>query len=190
MNAPDPAALFLPAFEAAGVEYLVTGGVAAIAYGEPRLTNDIDIVLRLPSRQAATLLRQFDPARFYLPPLETVLEEVRRDQHGHFNLIELDTMLRADIYLAGRDPLQAWGFDHRRRVSLGAVEGWVGSPEYVILQKLRFCQQGASDRHLRDIGWMLRVSEAQIDRPLLERKVADLGLASYWERALAAPLDD
>src|SRR5690606_40215982 len=94
MSAPDPAALFLPAFEAAGVEYLVTGGVAAIAYGEPRLTNDIDIVLRLPSRLAATLLRQFDPERFYVPPLETILEEVRRDQHGHFNLIELDTMLR------------------------------------------------------------------------------------------------
>jgi hypothetical protein len=27
-----------------GIQYLVTGSVAAMAYGEPRLTNDIDIV--------------------------------------------------------------------------------------------------------------------------------------------------
>jgi len=26
---------------------MVTGGVAAIVYGEPRLTNDVDIVVRL-----------------------------------------------------------------------------------------------------------------------------------------------
>jgi hypothetical protein len=32
------------AFERLDIPYLVTGSVAAMAYGEPRLTNDIDIV--------------------------------------------------------------------------------------------------------------------------------------------------
>ncbi len=31
-------------FERLGIPYLVTGSVAAMAYGEPRLTNDVDIV--------------------------------------------------------------------------------------------------------------------------------------------------
>ena len=31
----------------AGVPYMVTGGVAAIVYGEPRLTNDVDVVLQM-----------------------------------------------------------------------------------------------------------------------------------------------
>ena len=31
------------AFEKLDIPYLVTGSVASMAYGEPRLTNDIDI---------------------------------------------------------------------------------------------------------------------------------------------------
>ena len=31
-------------FERNQIEYLVTGAIASAAYGEPRLTNDIDIV--------------------------------------------------------------------------------------------------------------------------------------------------
>ena len=33
--------------EAIGVEYLVTGGMASATFGEPRFTNDIDIVADL-----------------------------------------------------------------------------------------------------------------------------------------------
>ncbi|MFN3533265.1 MAG: hypothetical protein ACK41Q_12270 [Candidatus Brocadia sp.] len=33
------------AFEHLQISYLVTGSIAAMAYGEPRLTNDIDVVV-------------------------------------------------------------------------------------------------------------------------------------------------
>ena len=189
MNAPDPAALFLPGLEAIGVDYMVTGGVGAILYGEPRLTNDIDIVVRLSGRQAALLAKAFPADRFYVPPVETLREEAARERHGHFNLLDLDTMLRADVYVAGTDPLQAWGFARRRRMTLGVHEGWVAPPEYVLVQKLIYFRQGNSSKHLRDIAWMVRVSEALIDRPMLERKVRELCLDTQWATALATSLD-
>ncbi len=34
----------ITAFEELNIDYLVTGSIASMAYGEPRLTNDIDIV--------------------------------------------------------------------------------------------------------------------------------------------------
>ena len=37
------------AIEALGLEYLVTGSVATIYYGEPRFTNDLDVVVALPA---------------------------------------------------------------------------------------------------------------------------------------------
>jgi hypothetical protein len=38
--------------------YLVTGSIATILYGEPRFTNDLDVVVQLPS-EAAGLQAQF-----------------------------------------------------------------------------------------------------------------------------------
>jgi hypothetical protein len=168
---------------------MVSGGVGAIIYGEPRLTNDIDIVVRLAPRDAKGLVEAFPPGAFYVPPLDVMREEAEREQHGHFNLLHTETMLRADVYLAGRDPLQEWGLARRRRMALGSVEGWVAAPEYVILQKLLHYRSGGSPRHLRDIGWMLRVSEGLIDRPLLEAKIAELGLGPEWHSAREARLD-
>jgi hypothetical protein len=51
---------------------MVTGGLAAIIYGEPRLTNDVDIVLRLEPEDAERLLAGFPAPAYYAPPLETV----------------------------------------------------------------------------------------------------------------------
>ena len=39
-------ASFTARLESAGIRYMVTGSVASIVYGEPRLTHDVDIVLR------------------------------------------------------------------------------------------------------------------------------------------------
>ena len=35
--------LFVAPLERAGIRYAITGSVAGSAYGEPRLTNDVDI---------------------------------------------------------------------------------------------------------------------------------------------------
>ena len=48
------------------IPYLVTGAVASIAYGEPRLTNDIDIVADLKEDHVDHLVRAFPPDDFYI----------------------------------------------------------------------------------------------------------------------------
>ena len=189
VGAPDPVAPVLRRLEDAGLEYMLTEAVGEIVYGEPWLRNEIAIVLRLSTGEADHLVRQFPSEAFYVPPLEAIRTEATRARDGYFGLLDLETMLRADVHLVGFDPLQNWGLRRRRRVLLGAVEGWVAPPEYVIVQKLIYFKQGSSSKHLRDIACMLRVSEALIDRPLLERKVRELGLDAVWATALATPLD-
>jgi len=53
--------------------------------------------------------------------------------------------------------------------------------EYVILRKLEYFSIGGSDRHIRDIRSMLRLSGARIDFPELERWINREGLGSEWE---------
>ena len=44
MEPSDLLRLAAGTLERLGIQYLVTGSMASIAYGEPRFTNDIDIV--------------------------------------------------------------------------------------------------------------------------------------------------
>jgi hypothetical protein len=39
---------FVAVMERLKIRYLVTGSMATMAYGEPRFTNDIDVVVALP----------------------------------------------------------------------------------------------------------------------------------------------
>ena len=124
---------------------------------------------------------QFPSTDFYCPPVETIAEEARRDAFGHFNLLHLESDARADVYLAGADPLARRGLDARRTVQLVGQQVPIAPPEYVILHKLRFRQQGASERHLRDIRGMLRVLSDSVDIAALEREAIAFGLLVQWQ---------
>jgi hypothetical protein len=99
---------------------------------------------------------------------------------GMFNLIHHATQFKADIYVAANDSLHLWALQNRRRVDLDGGGLWVAPPEYVIIRKLEYFREGHSDKHVRDIRFMLAASS--IDRPMMEREVAQRGLESEWQR--------
>ncbi len=162
------------------IPYMATGAVAAIVYGEPRLTLDLDLVLQLGPDVASGFLESYPTAEFYVPPLEVVREEVRRASGGHFNLLHRDSGLRADIYLASDDPLDRWGLARRRQETVGGEPVWIAPPEYVIVRKLEYFRAGGSSKHLDDIRAILRVSGPGIERDSLNRFVRERGLSEEW----------
>lgn len=180
MRPTDVITVFAPPLLASGIEWMVAGGVAAIVYGEPRFTQDLDIVVSLLPAHAGALADQFPDSAFYCPPVEVIAEEAARDAYGHFNVLHLETDARADVYLAGLDPLARRGLDAARRVTLAGFTVPLAPPEYVILHKLRFRQQGASERHLRDIRAMLRVLGDSVDTGQLRADAAAMGLEVEW----------
>ncbi len=184
--APELFARLLRPLHATGLPYMVTGGLAAIVYGEPRLTNNVDVVVRLRPSDAARLIAAFPAGSSYVPPIETIREEAARPAHGHFNILDLETTLRADIYCAGEDPVAAWGLEHRRAVTFGDEQVWIAPIPYVIVLKLRYFRESGSDRHLRDIGAMRRLSGDIIDQQALLGLIARLGLETEWRQALDA----
>lgn len=185
-GADDLESAFLRPLDATGVAYAVTGGYAAIIYGEPRLTVDVDIVVSLRPRDVEAFLRAFDPADYYVPPAEVIAEEMQRPSHGHFNLLHHETGLRADVYAVGENAFNAEVLAARRRVPLEHGALWVSPPEYVIAHKLTFRRDGGSDKHVRDVRAMLAVSGALIDRALLADLVARLGVRAQWDEVVGA----
>lgn len=55
------------ALERTGIPYRIVGSMASIAYGEPRYTNDIDVIVRLDLNQVDALCAAFPAVNWLLP---------------------------------------------------------------------------------------------------------------------------
>jgi elongation factor P hydroxylase len=97
-----------------------------------------------------------------------------------FNVIHHVTQFKADFYLTADDPLQHWALQHRRRIDLERDGIWVAPPEYVIVRKLEFLREGHSDKHVRDIRFILAATS--VDESFLDREVLQRSLQAEWER--------
>jgi hypothetical protein len=180
---PDLISLFVAPLEEAGLDsYMISGSVAAIEYGEPRATLDVDIALVISLSQIARLQDLFPSPAYYTPPHEVLELEIQRPARGHFNVIHIASGLKSDFYPARNHPLFPWALAHRHRVEISGIAVWLAPPEYVILWKLEFFREGGEEKHLRDIRGMLAVSHDRIDRSLIEQTVNMLGLQTPWRR--------
>ncbi|PYL60574.1 MAG: hypothetical protein DMF24_09740 [Verrucomicrobia bacterium] len=182
MALPKVATLIADRLNSAGIKWMATGSIAAMSYGEYRVTNDVDVVLVLSERDIEKLVAAFPLAEFYCPPEDVIRTEAAREEHGHFNLIHHETGFKADVYIAGKDALTSWALRQRQPVRLEESVIWLAPPEYVIIGKLEFYREGGSEKHLRDIRGMLAVTD--VDRALLEKEIAQRGLADVWRKLI------
>lgn len=181
MPEPELSLLFVRPLNRLGARYIVSGGIASILYGEPRLTNDVDFVVFLRVEDIRRLQEVFPSPEFYVPPAEVIAAEIARPQKGQFNVIHSDTGFKADFYTAGRDELNAWAFRNARRMEYRGEPIVVAPPEYVVVRKLEYYREGGSDKHVRDIRSMLKVSGDQINRAELDEWIRQRGLAAEWK---------
>ncbi|MEO7413620.1 MAG: hypothetical protein ABIZ81_09700 [Opitutaceae bacterium] len=185
MPLPDELILFALRLETIGAPYMVTGATAAILYGQPRVTNDLDVVLSLNDATRLALLSAFPESEFYVPPEAVIRAEQARHHRGHFNLIHHETGFKADIYLAGADPLHAWALPLRRRLSWSeGVEIMVAPPEYVVLRKLEFYREGRSAKHPADIRAIREITG--VDEIAMAPWLEQMGLGPLWEELKVA----
>lgn len=171
---------FIRRFNQANIRYMIGGSVAAMFYGEPRLTNDVDIVAFLNDSDIRRLPEAFPANEFHLPLPEIIAAEVARESTGHFNIIHFETAFKADVYPTGRDDLNAWGFRNKRNATYEGVETVFAPPEYVIVRKLEYYREGRSEKHVRDIRSMLAVSGDQIDHAALQEWIGRRGVQAEW----------
>lgn len=180
----DLVQLFVGPLDREGLEYAVTGSVASMLYGEPRFTNDVDVVLRLKPEEIGKLRSIFGGPDYYCPDAEVIRSEAARESGGHVNLIHSLTGLKADLYFAGNDSLKAWALRNRRRIDTGSGVVEVVPPEYVVLSKLLWYHEGGSAKHVRDIRSVIAVQGEALDLDEIRRRAEALGLADLWREVL------
>jgi hypothetical protein len=179
--------LILQALKAARIDYLLGGAIAEWAWGEPRATQDIDIVINLPIESVGKLSKELEKRDMLVPAeiiLDTLLEE-RADIP--INAIHVHSGLKADLYLVRPgDELRLSAFQRRQRVDYGPPIGpvYVHSPEDLILYKLLYFSISQQPKHPRDIAAILRAKKDQIDLSYIEGWATRLGLSLLWKEML------
>jgi hypothetical protein len=139
------------AIESVGGEYFVGGSVASSLQGEPRATNDIDIIVSIP-------LGKIDAFAAALGSRYEVDRDMLRDAllHGRScNIFFLPSVMKIDIFAVGPHAYDEIEFQRRRCVQVRATGEtlFVKSPEDTVLRKLLWFREGGgvSEKQWRDV---------------------------------------
>lgn len=162
--------------EAIGARYAIWGGLAVVAYGEPRFTQDLDILLSPDGFALPLFVRRLRETHYHVD--DVAVEQAVTG--GYFNVIHLHYHIKADFYVPVEPHLQAMiaarvylPFDEIRRAAYVTPAG-------VIEAKLWAYQDGQSTRHLDDIASIVRLQANKLDRARLDVVAARLGLLGAW----------
>jgi hypothetical protein len=174
------------ALEAAGIRYAVGGSWASTAFGEPRFTNNVDILADVTQQNLRVFLSHL-PDSFYADA-EEALSATRLGRP--FNVIHMQTALKFDIFPASAFPI---GKEELERAVLlensGLSKGpaWFVTPEDILLAKLYWFRLGGemSEVQWRDVIGLVRGCSATLDRGYLELAASKLAIESLLHRSLS-----
>ena len=179
--------LVIEALEAARVDYLIGGAIAEWAWGEPRATQDLDLVVKIPIKSVSKLSKELEK-RDMLIPAEIILDNILEDRADiPINAIHMYSGLKADLYpVRDGDELRQSAFQRRQLVDYGPPIGkvYIHSPEDLILYKLIYFGLSQQSKHSRDIAAILKSKKNDLDLEYIEGWVTRLGLVSIWKELL------
>lgn len=184
----SPADAFEPlrsALEQAGIRYAIGGSWASTAFGEPRFTNDVDIVVEFTEQNLERFLANM-PDTFYVDAAEA-LTAIRRGRP--FNVIYMPMAFKFDFFPAAAFTL---GMEELARAiyladtGLSKAPAPFVTPEDILLAKLHWFRLGGevSEVQWRDIQGIVRGCANTLDSGYLQQGAAKVGVRDLLDKAL------
>lgn len=166
------------------INYMLVGSFASSLHGEPRSTQDIDIVVDTDEDGLSRLLEDLPAGAWYVD--HTTARRALRSR-SQFNVIDMATVWKVDIIFRKADSHAQSAFSRRVRGRVGDVAVTAESAEDTVISKLRWAAlAGGSERQIRDVAGVLKVREGELDFDYVEVWVDRLGLRDMLDAAIAA----
>lgn len=167
------------------IPYMVVGGFAAIFYGEPRMTIDVDIVVDMKPRHIQPFVAAFPIPDYYVSE-EGIQDSLRRCYP--FNVIQPDTGAKIDIVPLPKDSFTRIVFQRRQRLEFdefGHSATFI-RPEDIIIAKLIAHRETGSDKHLNDARGVLVVQWQDLHLEAIQHQARVSGVLDLFEQLLEA----
>jgi hypothetical protein len=170
--------------ERLNIPYMVVGGFAAITYGEPRLTLDVDIVVDMQLRHVDDFVAAF-PIPDYYVSREGMLDSLMR--RFPFNIIKPNTGAKVDLVPLSSELITRAAFARRRHILYDEINRRAADfaiAEDVLIAKLQAYQQTGSEKHLRDARGILLTQWGRLDLGSIEQWARVTGMEETWQAML------
>lgn len=177
---------FTKLLERLDILYLVGGSVASSVHGEPRSTNDIDIVADIRPENLDAFVEAVS-TDYYVSP--TAARQAVRSG-ASFNVIHVGAAVKVDVFVAGSDQFNEERLRQHQLIEISddpPASIYIDTAEHSVLRKLEWFRRGGevSDRRWRDVVAILRLQGASLDRPHLTTWADRLGVSDLLQRAAA-----
>lgn len=162
--------------ESAGIQYMITGSIAANFYATPRMTRDIDIVIKVGEEDVENFFALF--SRDFYIDREMIKQAVRN--RGMFNIIHNEGIVKVDFIIRKDDEYRKTEFDRKNRIDFEGIKIYATSPEDLILSKLYWAKDTLSEVQIRDVKNLLRTPGLDMD--YMEKWAGRLGIKEIFKR--------
>ncbi|MBI5288362.1 MAG: nucleotidyltransferase [Chloroflexi bacterium] len=167
------------ALDSIGVDYLITGSVAAGFYSVPRMTRDLDVIID-PNPGDRAYLQKVLSEDFTVDP--DAVREAMLDR-TIFNAMTEETKIDFIV----RNPRMNPGpiFDRHREVLVDGVRLKLLAPEDLIIAKLLWARLSYSEQQMRDVHNLLHYQGLDLEyvrRLVVRHRLGELFREAQGER--------
>lgn len=164
---------FINKMDELGIEYMVTGSYAMSAYGEIRMTKDIDVVIELSPTDVLSFFDRFKDG-YYVSDVS-----IRRavDRKSMFNLISNEHGGKIDCIIQKNTDFARSSFSRRYKVSVAGIEFWNTTREDLIISKLLWAKDTRSEMQIRDVA---NLTSTDYDAMYVRHWIVQQGLLDIW----------
>jgi hypothetical protein len=156
------------------IPYMLSGSIAMGLYTVPRMTRDIDFIIRLEAKNVDLFVSSFKEG-FYCE--RDVIKEAIDGPVKMFNIIDHATGYKADFVVLKGDPFRQEEFNRRLMVTYFGKTIYVVSPEDLLLSKLIWIQDFQSAIQMEDIKNLTVVNN--LDWDYISKWVNQLNLRTF-----------
>jgi len=172
----------IKALNDADIPYMISGSVASSFHGQPRATNDADIVID-PTREQLLSFVQSLGSNFYASK-EAAIQAV--ENNSMFNVIDTESGVKADLIIRKKRPFGQQEFARRIQVNFFGLNVYVLAPEDSILSKLEWSKGRQSETQFKDALGVLAAQREALDYDYLKHWAKALGVEDKLKQLMEA----
>ncbi|MGA2442624.1 MAG: hypothetical protein ABSH08_16845 [Tepidisphaeraceae bacterium] len=166
--------------ERAGIPFMVSGSLASSFHGDPRATNDFDLVID-PDFDSLNRFVTSLPADWYA---SKDAAQAALKQRSMFNVVDAGAGWKADLIVRKDRPFSLREFSRKVPATIFGIEVAVVSPEDSILSKLEWSRESGSERQYLDALGVALLNSKSLDRAYLQQWAKELNIEELLIRLL------